>query len=144
MEISEGVLVDLLVTPHMAVYEEDAGTKGIGQEASVQEVLCRYADLMFLAALNAWELDGHGTREDFPHKRGDFHAFMQADTKGFGAAMTFMMTALTGKTVKELKAEEKAAEKAKDEAEAGGKGEGPEVKKKSWIYRITHRSRHSL
>lgn len=139
VEISEGVRVDLLVTPHMAVYEDEAGTKGIAKDATIQEVLCRYADLMYLAALNAWELDGHGTQADFPHKRGDFHGFMQADSKGFGEAMAFMVSAITGKTARELKAEEKAAKKAQDEAEDEGKGEGPEVKKKSFFYRIMHR-----
>ena len=143
VEIGEGVRVDLLVTPHMAVYEEDAGAKPITADASVQEVLFRYADLMYLAALNAWELDGHGTADDFPHKRGDFHAFMQADRRGFGEAMTFMVSAITGKTAKELKADEKAAKKPQDEAGEDGEGEGPEVKKKSFLYRITHRSRRS-
>lgn len=143
VEIGEGVRVDLLVTPHMAVYEDRAGKTTITDDATVQDVLCRYADLMYLAALNAWELDGHGTADDFPHKRGDFHGFMQADRKGFGEAMTFMVSAITGKTAKELKADAKAAKKPQDEAEAPKDGEEPEVKKKSFLYRITHRSKRS-
>ena len=135
VEIAEGVRVDLLVTPHMAVYEADAGIKPISADAGVQEVMYRYADLMYLAAINAWELDGHGTEEDFPHKRGDFHAFMQADRKGFAQTVTFLVSALTGKTVKEMEADEKAR---KEKEAADGKGEEP-VKKKTFLSRITGR-----
>ena len=140
VEIAEGVRVDLLVTPHLAVYEEASLIKPITESASVGDVLFRYADLMYLAALNAWELDGHGTVEDFPHSRGDFHAFMQADSKGFSSAMSFIIHALTGKTSAELEAEEKERrKKAKDEKEQPEDG----VKKKTFLSRIMHRSRSS-
>lgn len=141
VEIAEGVRVDLLVTPHMSVYEADAGIKPIGKDASVQEVMFRYADLMYLAALNAWELDGHGTREDFPVARGDFHGFMQADRKGFAQTVTFLVSALTGKTVRELEEERKKAEESAPAEDAGENGE--QEKKKTFLSRITRRLRHS-
>lgn len=137
VEISEGVRVDLLVTPHMSVYEAEAGTKPIGEDAAPLEVMTRYADLMYLAALNAWELDGHGTMEDCPWKRGDFHAFMQADRKGFAATVSFLVSALTGKTVRELEAAREAEKKAAEAATADDRGEEPPVKKKSFLCRIT-------
>lgn len=143
VEISEGVRVDLLVTPHMAVYEADAGIEPMSDDAGTAEVLSRYADLMYLAALNAWELDGHGTREDFPHRRGDFHAFLQADGKKFGETVVFMVSALTGKTARELRTAAVPPETPQDEAKAGGQGEGSEVKKKSFLCRIFSRSRRS-
>lgn len=134
--IKDGVAVDLLVTPHLAVYEEGAGIKPLSATATNTEVWERYADLMYLAALNAWELDGHGTTEDFPHTRGDFHALMQSDPKAFAQTVRFFVCALTGKTEKELAVAERKEEKREKE-EAG------EVKKKSFLYRLTHRSRRS-
>ena len=132
VNIKEGVAVDLLVTPHLATYEEGAGIKPLPASATNTEVWERYADLMYLAALNAWELDGHGTAEDFPHTRGDFHALMQSDPKAFALTVRFFVCALTGKTEKEL-----AAQERKVTEETG------EVKKKSFLYRLTHRSRRS-
>lgn len=143
VEISEGVKVDLLFTPRLSVYQETvAPLPALDGNAGVVQVMERYADIMYFAALNAWELDGHGTAEDFPHKRGDFHGWMQADPKGFADGVNFAVCALTGKTARQLVAdEEKRREKA---AETPKNEEGEPVKKKrSWIYRITHRSRRS-
>lgn len=135
VEISEGVKVDLLFTPRVSIYQEEGGSRPLPEDSSFIEVMERYADIMFFAALNAWELDGHGTREDFPHTRGDFHGWMSADPKGFADAVKFAVTALTGKPYKELAREgAKVAEKAPETPNEG-------VKKKSrrWLYRITHR-----
>lgn len=131
--------MDLLVTPHMSVYEAGAGLQPLPADADAQAVVYRYADLMYLAALNAWELDGHGTVQDFPHKRGDFHGFMQADRKGFGETMAFMVSAITGKTIKELSAADKAAKKADVATNGDEAGAGTEEKKKGLICRITRR-----
>ena len=139
VEIAEGVRVNLLVTPHMSVYEAGAGLAPLPADADARAVMYRYADLMYLAALNAWELDGHGTAEDFPHSRGDFHGFMQADRKGFAAAMTFMVSAITGKTIQELEAAEKAAKKADVGTNEAGAGAGTEEKKKTFLCRLMRR-----
>ena len=141
--ISEGVKVDLLFTPRLSVYQETvAPLPALDGNAGVVQVMERYADIMYFAALNAWELDGHGTAEDFPHKRGDFHGWMAADPKGFADGVNFAVCALTGKTARQLVAdEEKRREKA---AETPKNEDGEPVKKKrSWIYRITHRSSRS-
>lgn len=136
IKLKDGVTADLLFTPHIAVYEERAGLRNeVGPDSGTMAVMERYADLMYLAALNAWELDGHGTMEDYPHTRGDFHALMQADPKEFVAAMKFAVSALTGKTEKELTAEEeKRRQAARNEAKTGEGGEAGDVKKKPSMF----------
>lgn len=137
VEIGEGVKVDLLFTPRLSIYTT---IERLPEGAGAREVFEQYADIMYAAALNAWELDGHGTVEEFPHKRGDFHAWMAADPGGFAKAVNFAVSALTGKKPEELiREEEKRREMAGKAAEATGE----EVKKKRWLYRITHRSRRS-
>ena len=133
VEISEGVKVDLLFTPRLSIYQDSvAALPELAADAGWLEVMERYADIMYFAALNAWELDGHGTAEDFPHKRGDFHGWMAADPDGFAAAVKFSVSALTGKRPDELlKEEKKSRESAKETAKI-------EKKKRSLLYRITH------
>ena len=143
VEISEGVKVELLFTPRLSMYQETvAELPELGADAGVLQVMERYADIMYFAALNAWELDGHGTAEEFPHTRGDFHGWMQADPKGFAEGVKFAVSALTGKTAKQLLIEE---EKRRESAKEAAKNEQPEPvkKKRSLIYRITHPSRPS-
>lgn len=137
VEISEGVKVELLFTPRISMYQEMiAPLPDLDKDAGVVKVMERYADIMYFAALNAWELDGHGTVEDFPCMRGDFHGWMTADPKGFAEGVNFAVRALTGKTAKQL-----VADSEKKEAEANG---GETVKKKRcWLSRIMHLSKHS-
>ena len=143
VEISEGVKVDLLFTPRISLYQKTVTElPELNEDAGFVQVMERYADIMFFAALNAWELDGHGTVEDFPHKRGDFHGWMAADRKGFADAVKFAVSALTGKTAAQLLAEdEKRAQEAWKSQETATAE--PVKKKTSWVYRITHRSRNS-
>ena len=141
LQLGEGGVADLLVTPHLAVYEEWAGVpRTIAKDAGPVQVMERYADIMYLAALNAWELDGKGTREEYPHTRGDFHAVMQADPKEFTRAVKFVLTALTGKTERELVEEEKSRQNENESAKTG-KDEGSDEKKKRrrWPFRTTGR-----
>ena len=141
--ISEGVKVDLLFTPRLSMYQETVTPlPELGADAGVLQVMERYADIMYFAALNAWELDGHGTVEDFPHTRGDFHGWMQADRKGFAEGVKFAVSALTGKTAGQLLAEEEKRRESEKEAAKNEQAE-PVKKKRSWIYRITHPSRPS-
>lgn len=143
VEISEGVKVELLFTPRLSMYQEAfAPLPELNKDAGIVQVMERYADIMYFAALNAWELDGHGTLADFPHKRGDFHGWMQADPKGFADGVDFAIYALTGKTARQLVAdEEKRREKAAETPKTDGTE--PVKKKRSWIYRITHPSKPS-
>jgi hypothetical protein len=98
---------------------------------------------MYLAAKNAWELDGKGLAEDFPHKRGDFHGWMVADPKGFAKAVRFLVCALLGKTAQQL-AEEARMKKDSPDGEQGQQTDEETVKKKGcWLSRIMGRSRRS-
>lgn len=124
--------MDLLFTPHLYSYK---GRTGITLEYSDRdnlELLAVYADLMFLAALNAWELDGKGTVEDFPRTRADFHEWSAADPDGFAATMSFTVEALTGKPLKQYAREE---EERKPEENQDGK-----KKRSAWITRLWRRS----
>ena len=139
VEISDGVRVDLLFTPRLSLYQHTvAQLPERDGDATVIQVMERYADIMYFAALNAWELDGHGTVDDFPHTRGDFHGWMQADPKGFAAGVKFAVCALTGKPAEQLTRDE---EKARNSAEKPAKpADGAPVKKKSFFRsRTTHR-----
>ena len=139
MEISEGVKVDLLFTPRISTYQEAfAPLPETAKGADVVGVMERYADIMFYAALNAWELDGHGTAEDFPYKRGDFHGWMAADPRGFAEGVKFAVCAITGKTAAQLAAEEKKRRENENKS-AKTEDAGPEKKKKPWISRIMGR-----
>lgn len=135
VEIADGVKVDLLFTPRLSIYQELYGAlPELGKEPDFLKVMERYADIFFFAALNAWELDGHGTADDFPRARGDFHGWMTADPNGFARAVKFAVRAMTGKTEAQLLAErEKGAEKAAETPN------GVKKKKKSWLSRLMGR-----
>ena len=109
IQISDGVNVNLLFTPHLFTFEGVQGASFERNHADDESEAQRsavvfelYADIMFAAAMNAWVLDGCGSVEDAPFKRGDFHAFMTADPENFGKALNFALEALTGKTVQQL------------------------------------------
>lgn len=150
IEISDGVNVNLLFTPHLFTFEGVQGASferthidGEDEARKSTAVFELYADIMFAAALNAWVLDGCGDIEDAPFKRGDFHAFMTADPKNFGKVMNFALEALTGKSVQQLiKEASESKETTKDAtsddtAEDGGK-------KKVRFGWITRRLKRSL
>jgi|GEM_PF-2835784 len=144
LTLSDGVTADLLFTPHLAVYEKATGIQSsIDKDADSLAVMYRYADLMYLAAINAWELDGRGTLEDFPHTRGDFHALMQADAKGFTKAVKFCVCALTGKTEEELAEDEEKRRKNAGKTQGEAKEEDPVKKKPFSLFRLMRRSRRS-
>lgn len=139
VEISEGVRVDLLFTPRLSLYQQSvAPLPELDGDATVIQVMERYADIMYFAALNAWELDGHGTVEDFPHTRGDFHGWMSADPKGFAAGVKFAVCALTGKTADQLTKDEAKSRNSADKPATPA--DGAPVKKKSFFrFRTTGR-----
>ena len=149
IEISDGVNVNLLFTPHLFTFE---GVQGASFERDQNEdaddkknsvaVFELYADIMFAAALNAWVLDGCGSVEDAPFKRGDFHAFMTADPKTFGKTLNFAVEALTGKSVQSML---KDAAEAKQSAKESKPDDKPteEVKKKPFFGWITRKSKRS-
>lgn len=130
VSLREGAAVDLLFTPHLYSYKERTGITLEYNDRDKVELLAVYADLMFLAALNAWELDGRGTVETFPFKRSDFHEWSTQDPVGFASTMEFTVEALTGKPLKVYAREEQEKEKRED-----GK-----KKRSAWITRWWRRS----
>ena len=132
IELSEGVKVDLLFTPHLYSYK---GRGGISFEATQQDArqMAEYfADLLYCAALNAWEIDEGMDPDTAPFKRGDFHALIVGAPKVFRESIDFALHALTGKTAREL------AEDAKVEKEGGA-----DAKKKLLSHLTGKRSRPS-
>lgn len=154
IQISDGVNVNLLFTPHLFTFEgvqgasfERAGVSDAAKdERSAQKrttaIFELYADIMFAAALNAWVLDGCGSVEDAPFKRGDFHAYMTASPEDFGKTLNFALEALTGKTVQQLI---KDAPQTKADAKESASDDAPEdgVKKKTLFGWITRKSKRS-
>lgn len=127
--LGDGAEVDLLFTPHLYSYKERTGITLEYDDRDKLELLAVYADLMYLAALNAWELEGKGTVEDFPRTRADFHEWGAQDPAGFAATMDFTVEALTGKPLKVY-----AKEAEEEPAEDGKK------KRSGWITRLWRRS----
>ena len=124
-----------LFTPHLFSFREETGLTLEVDEDDTLGIMEAYADVFYLAALNAWVLDGRGDVSTFPHTRGDFHEYMAANPREFGKDVNFAVEALTGRKIGDLSAE---AEKRDP-----GAGNGPEKGKKKlfrWIGRISRRS----
>ena len=134
IQLKDGVGVEMLFTPHLFSYQAEKGLELKADVKDVMQVMEVYADIFYLASINAWELDGKGTVEDFPYTRGDFHEYMAACPKDFGKDVDFAVKALTGKTARQLVEAQKAEEEKK--------ADEPEGKKKvsGWITRLLRRS----
>ena len=134
IELKDGVKVETLFTPHLFSFKDE---KGLSLEVTTDDplqIMEAYADVFFLAAINAWVLDGHGDVDSFPYTRGDFHEYMMSDPRSFGKDVDFAVQALTGKRVKELTSEQ-------EESRQSGGNAAPEGKKKAsrWIGRLLRR-----
>lgn len=125
----DGVKAEMLFTPHLYSFRGQSGASLEYSPGNDREIYETYADIMFLAAINAWVLDGHGEADNVPFTRGDFHAWMQSEPHEFGKVMAFAIESLTGKTITEIA--EQAKEQKLDPAEAS------DLKKKrsAWIGR---------
>lgn len=135
IEIKDGVRVATLFTPHLFSFREETGLTLEVDENDTLGIMEAYADVFYLAALNAWVLDGRGDVSTFPHTRGDFHEYMAANPREFGKDMNFAVEALTGRKIGDLSAE---AEKRDP-----GAGNGPEKGKKKLFRLIGRISRRS-
>lgn len=125
IELKDGVKVDLLFTPHLFSFKDDRGLSLEATAGDMMQIMEVYADIMFLAGINAWYLDGHGEPETFPYTRGDFHEYMTARPKTFAEDVAFAVEALTGRKLGEAK-DVKA-----DEAEDGKKKVLPRIMRRS-------------
>lgn len=137
IELGEGVKVDLLFTPHLYSYKGRGGITFEAVATDARQMAEYFADLLYCAALNAWEIDGGNDPDGAPFRRGDFHALIVGSPAEFRACIDFALCALTGKSAKELAADAKAREK--DAAKEGG----AECKKKLFSHLTGRRSRPS-
>ena len=95
--LNEGVRVDLLVTPHLYSYKGYCGlTLQLADNATSEQTAEFFADLIWAAALNAWEIDLGGKVAECPTRRGDVHALMLGNPTEFRRAVDFIAAALTG------------------------------------------------
>lgn len=137
-----GAQVELLATPALFAIAKRKGMVIEADSDNMSEVYAAYNKLIYLSALNAWEVMRFDSPEmgECPYKLMDFVEWSANDGDAFIKAVNFVLAALTGKELKDY-----ATEEAKD-SENGGKPsetEDVEVKKKStskWITRILRRS----
>lgn len=134
IKLDAGVGVDLLFTPHLYAYKGRGGAtldlpaEGLDEAETLRQTLSLYADIFYLAAVNAWELDEH--EGDFPFKRGDFHEWAAAHPKDNARAITQAVEAMTGKPLKAATTGAKGAGGESARADALDPSEGPDSGKK--------------
>lgn len=139
IELRKGVKVAMLFTPRLYLYK---GREGVtfeyerGNEISLHSF---YADIMFAAALNHWDLT-HPADEECDYKRIEFHQYAISNPREFGKALLFAIQTLSGKSLKEIASE---AGKSQETQGNGQELQGAEeVKKKSlrgWIMSLLRR-----
>lgn len=106
IELRKGEVVDLLVTPRLFIYR---GRGGITLEAdgdSIPAVMSLYADVLYLAGLNWWELSGRDA-DEYGYARIDFHAWAAEHPDEFGAAVRKAVRLLSGRSLAELVQDQK-------------------------------------
>lgn len=138
IKLRGGAQVELLATPALF---DIARKKGMTIEAdadNMAEVFSAYTKLVYIAAINAWEVRRYddASMGDFPYRLMDFVEWSSGNAEEFVNVISFILSALTGKDLKEYAAEQaKGSENEKETANTGGE----EVKKKSasgWITRL--------
>lgn len=114
IELSEGVTAELLFTPHLFSYKGRGGITFEADTEDARQMAEYFADLLYCAALNAWEIDGGHDIEEAPFRRGDFHGLIIGNPKEMREAIDFALRALTGKSARELTEDQVAKEGGKE------------------------------
>lgn len=137
-----GEQVELLATPALFAIARRRGMTIEADSDNVAEVFSAYTRLLYLAALNAWDVRRYDNPSmgECPYTLMDFVEWSSNDREGFVEAISFALAALTGKELKDY-----ATGEAKDPetGEESPNTEDKEVKKKSasgWITRLLRRS----
>lgn len=135
IRLKGGEQVELLATPALFGIAKRKGMTIEADTENLPEVMLAYTKLIYLAALNAWEVRRFD-RPEMGECNLDLMAFVEwahNDKEGFTEALNFVLCALTNKELKDYATEgEKVAEKAEET-----------LKKKSrsgWITRLFRRS----
>ena len=140
----KGGVVELLATPALFGIAQRKGMTIEADSDNASEIYSAYTKLIYLAALNAWEVRRYDSPEmgECEYKLMDFVEWASNDAEGFVNAINFVLSALTHKELKDYATEgAKASENAKESHSETDDGEC--VKKKSisgWIMRLLRRS----
>ena len=139
IELRKGVKVAMLFTPRLYLYKGREGVTFEYERGNDISLHSFYADIMFAAALNHWDLT-HSADEECDYKRIEFHQYAVSNPREFGKALLFAIQTLSGKSLKEI-----ASEAGKSQ-ETQGKGQESQdvtgLKKKSlrgWITKLLRR-----
>ena len=139
-----GAQVELLATPALFAIAKRRGWAIEADTDNRAEVFSAFTKLIYLTALNAWEVRRYDSPEmgEFSYRLMDFVEWASNDADAFVKAVNFVLYALTGKELKDYATEgAKPSENAEETANEGGEDEG--LKKKSasrWITRLFRRS----
>ena len=140
----KGGVVELLATPALFGIAQRKGMTIEADSDNASEIYSAYTKLIYLAALNAWEVRRYDTPSmgECKYQLMDFVEWASNDAEGFVNAINFVLSALTHKELKDYATEgAKPSENAEKSANTTDEGEG--VKKKSasgWIMRLLRRS----
>ena len=140
----KGGVVELLATPALFGIAQRKGMTIEADSENASEIYSAYTKLIYLAALNAWEVRRYDNPSmgECKYRLMDFVEWASNDAEGFVNAINFVLSALTHKELKDYATEgAKPSENAKETASA--KDKDGSVKKKSasgWIMRLLRRS----
>lgn len=140
----KGGVVELLATPALFGIAQRKGMTIEADSDNASEIYSAYTKLIYLAALNAWEVRRYDNPSmgECKYQLMDFVEWASNDAEGFVNAINFVLSALTHKELKDYATE--GAKPSKNAVKAANAEEGGEdVKKKStskWITRLFRRS----
>lgn len=135
IKLKGGEQVELLATPALFAIAKRRGMTIEADADNAADVFSAYTKLIYLAALNAWEVRRYDAPQmgECHYRLMDFVEWASGDAAAFVKAVNFILVALTGKELKDYNTgEEKAPE-----------NEEKDVKKKStssWTTRLLRRS----
>jgi hypothetical protein len=138
-----GEQVELLATPALFAIAKRRGWTIEADADNAAEVFSAYTKLIYLAALNAWEVRRYDSPEmgECSYRLMDFVEWASSDTDAFVKAVNFVLSALTGKELKDYATE--GAKPSQTAEKTANESDDEDVKKKSksrWITRLFRRS----
>jgi hypothetical protein len=139
----KGGVVELLATPALFGIAQRKGMTIEADSENASEVYSAYTKLIYLAALNAWEVRRYDNPSmgECQYKLMDFVEWASGNADEFVKAINFVLSALTGKELKDYATE--GAKPSETVEKPAKETDGEEVKKKSsstWITRLFRRS----
>lgn len=139
-----GAKVEILATPALFDIARKKGMTIEADASNTNEVFSAYTKLVYLGVLNAWDVRRYddASMGDCPHRLMDVVEWASTNPDAFVKTINFILSALTGKDLKDYATEEAKDPETADKS-ANMEGENEDVKKKSasgWITRLFRRS----